>query len=451
MRKVLLLFYRLCMLVFLSLCVNNHLLGSVYPALKPVFVISVIFYLFIQVMPNAGHRRLQTTQLRICAGGCELLFLFLGSLACSLFLFLYGLFHKAYFFLSPFDFKLWISHLCILFLLEAVTFWNGMIRIFLTSKQLGIKWRIIAALCGMIPIVNLFVLGKMLRIVSKETAFENQKLLLNQTRKAEQICQTKYPLLLVHGVFFRDFRYFNYWGRVPNELTQNGANIFYGNQQSAASVVDCGKEIAERIKEIIKETGCEKVNIIAHSKGGLDSRYALTLPGIREHVASLTTINTPHRGCEFADFLLNKLGDGQKEAVASMYNSALKKVGDPNPDFLKAVYDLTSTNCSKFNEITPNVDGVYYQSFGSKLNVAKGGRFPLNMTHQFVKQFDGANDGLVGEESFPWGNHYEFISVDGKRGISHGDMIDLNRENFDGFDVREFYVQVVSKLREMGF
>ena len=39
----------------------------------------------------------------------------------------------------------------------------------------------------------------------------------------------------------------------------------------------------------------------------------------------------------------------------------------------------------------------------------------------------------------------------GKRGISHGDMIDLNRENIRGFDVREFYVQLVSDLREKGF
>lgn len=39
----------------------------------------------------------------------------------------------------------------------------------------------------------------------------------------------------------------------------------------------------------------------------------------------------------------------------------------------------------------------------------------------------------------------------GERGISHGDMVDLNRENLVDFDVREFYVQLVSRLRRMGF
>ncbi|WP_280513951.1 hypothetical protein [Ruminiclostridium herbifermentans] len=33
-----------------------------------------------------------------------------------------------------------------------------------------------------------------------------------------------------------------------------------------------------------------------------------------------------------------------------------------------------------------------------------------------------------------------------KKGISHGDMIDLMRENINGFDVCEFYVDIVKGL-----
>lgn len=39
----------------------------------------------------------------------------------------------------------------------------------------------------------------------------------------------------------------------------------------------------------------------------------------------------------------------------------------------------------------------------------------------------------------------------GKRGISHGDVIDLFRENIKDFDVREFYVDIVKELKEQGF
>lgn len=81
----------------------------------------------------------------------------------------------------------------------------------------------------------------------------------------------------------------------------------------------------------------------------------------------------------------------------------------------------------------------------------KAGRFPLNFTHAFVQYFDGQNDGLVGEESFPWGEDYRIWSCRGKRGISHGDVIDLNREDIPGFDVRETYVQLVAQLKAQGY
>ena len=76
----------------------------------------------------------------------------------------------------------------------------------------------------------------------------------------------------------------NYWGRIPKELETNGAVLFHGNHQSAASVPACAQELDARIREIVAETGCEKVNVIAHSKGGLDMRYALSELGTDRYV-----------------------------------------------------------------------------------------------------------------------------------------------------------------------
>ncbi len=66
---------------------------------------------------------------------------------------------------------------------------------------------------------------------------------------------TKYPLLLVHGVFFRNSKRLNYWGRIPAELEKNGAVVYYGEHQSAASVVDSAGEISRRIEEIVRIPG----------------------------------------------------------------------------------------------------------------------------------------------------------------------------------------------------
>ena len=302
----------------------------------------------------------------------------------------------------------------------------------------------------MIPIVNLIALSILIRICDKEVKVENEKILLNESRAAERMCETKYPILMVHGVFFRDFRFFNYWGRIPEQLEKNGARVFYGNQQSAASVEISGRELAERIKKVCEETGSEKVNIIAHSKGGLDCRMAIAKYGAGPYVASLTTINTPHRGCEFADYLLSKIGESHQIRVAGMYEAALRKAGDPNPNFLAAVTDLTSSAAVRLNEEMPDPEGIYCQSFGSKLNRPGSGRFPLNFSTLLVGHFDGPNDGLVGAKSFCWGQDYHFWTTPGKRGISHGDVIDLNRENIDGFDVRETFVQIVSDLKKKG-
>lgn len=428
-------------------------LYSIHEAVGSPALAGTVLLLFavINICPSFASRRLRTKKLRRSANGCELLKLFLISTTLSFVYSLFGwtgcLIHGTIIDSPGF----WLLNTLFIFLAEAVVFWNGMIRIYLSSAQLGIKWRVIGALCGFIPVANLIVLTKMIRIVSREVICENEKIIRNENRKADHICQTRYPLLLVHGVFFRDSEHFNYWGRIPKELETNGASIYYGNHRSAASVEDSAKELDARIRQIVSETNCEKVNIIAHSKGGLDCRYALSVLGTDAYVASLTTINTPHRGCEFADYLLKKVPESQKNRIASAYNATLRKIGEDSPDFLAAASSLTAEQCAERNKHVTDSPSVYYQSTGSRLKVPSSGRFPLNVTYTPIRYFDGYNDGLVGEKSFPWGERYQFINPGGKRGISHGDMIDLNRENFDGFDVREFYVQLVHELKEKGF
>lgn len=419
--------------------------SNFYALLQNTGVIVLFFGVYVMIQIAPVFLLPKTRRRKACARGNALLIEFLISTALSV-----GFFIRSLLIEAP-DLKLIVINSLFAILLEAVVFWNGIIRVYIRSQQLGIKIRVIGLVCGLIPVAHLIALGMIIKTVSREIQYENRRILLDEQRKDMQICATKYPILMVHGVFFRDFRYLNYWGRIPEALQNNGAKVFYGNHQSAAAVAQSGQEISDRILQIIKETGCEKVNIIAHSKGGLDCRSALTNPEIAKYVATLTTINTPHRGCEFADYLLNKIPKDEQDVVAGAYNAALRRLGDPNPDFMSAVTNLTASFCKEFNERVADAEGVYYQSIGTKLNKASGGRFPLNFTYHLARYFDGANDGLVGENSFQWGTDYRLLTVKGKRGISHGDMIDLNRENIEEFDVREFYVQLVADLKKRGF
>ncbi len=404
---------------------------------------AALYFLKVNISPSS--KRKLSFRLKMLSDGTELLKLFLiTSMLSLIYLVFVGI--KT----IPAESYIFIISLVIAISAEAILFWNGIIRVYCTSVQLGLKWRIVGITCGWAPIVNIFTLTKIISIVAEEAEFESKKYELNLERKEKFICKTRYPLLMVHGVFFRDSRLLNYWGRIPGELIKNGAIIYYGQQQSAASVKASAEELAERIKSIIKETGSEKVNIIAHSKGGLDSRYAISCLGMDKYVASLTTINTPHRGCLFAEYLLEKVPVKVRISIANKYNNALRKLGDTDPDFMAAVTDLTASHCKTMNETMPDVPGVYYQSVGSKMNRTGSGKFPLNVAYPFVRLFDGDNDGLVSVESAGWGENFTMISVDGSRGISHADVIDLNRENIKGFDVREFYVNLVEDLKKRG-
>ena len=429
--------------IAISFIANSYALVQQEP--QSLFFLVPIF-LFVNVLAGCLLLKTKRKSLKICCHGTVLLVSFYISIIISV-IYQVVIAIKT----IPNNYMLFVWSLIFCICVNFIIFWNGIICVYLTSTQLGIKMRVIGIICGMIPIANLVALFFIIKATITECLVESKKEKINKQRHDLKICATKYPILLVHGVFFRDTKYFNYWGRIPAELETNGATIFYGNHHSASSVADSAAELKSRIVEILAETGAEKLNIIAHSKGGLDCRYAISKLGISDKVASLTTINTPHNGCLFADYLLSKIPASTKNKVADNYNSTLRKFGEPNPDFLAAVNDLTNNHCKKLNFELSTPKDVFCQSVGSVLAKATNGKFPLNLSYHLVKYFSGENDGLVDETSFKWGENYILLRSTEKRGISHGDMIDLNRQNFKGFDVREFYVNLVSDLKNKGF
>ncbi len=428
--------------VFMSFLLNSYMLVKAFPL---ILWILIPLFILLNALPGIKPAGTKSLRLKICNHGTLLLTVFVCSLIPSL------LWHAVLAFLTiPHAYMdlVWSMVYCIV--ASAVLFWNGILCVYCTSTQMGIKWRVIGALCGMIPILNLIVLTRIINVTSDEVEFEIEKESISTSPALSEICKTKYPLVLVHGVFFRDSRIFNYWGRIPRTLQLHGATIYYGEHQSALTVKESARELASRIKLIVDRSGCEKVNIIAHSKGGLDCRYAISEFGMAPYVASITTVNTPHRGCLFAERLMDAIPESVKNKVATVYNTTLTALGDENPDFLAAINDLTAEACQKRNELLTFPDGIFAQSIGSVMEHPRKGQFPLNLSYRYVKNFDGENDGLVGESSFAWGEKYTLLRSRGTRGISHGDVIDLNRENIRDFDVRAFYSDLVSDLRRRG-
>lgn len=393
-----------------------------------------------------AKKQIINLRFRIMMGGRQLIFysLFLFFIQIPIYIIGSKLLHKDSFSIGILAADS-IFSLCAYFIL----FFNGVCRILCTSKRLNILRRVFILCTLWIPIVNICVLLYACRIVKEEYEHEEFKIVRAQTRIDSQICATKYPIVLVHGIGFRDLKYLNYWRRIPKELIKNGATIYYGHQEAWGTIEENAEAIKEKIKSIIHDTNCDKVNIIAHSKGGLDSRYMISKLCMENYVASLTTISTPHRGTKLMDFL-SCMPKKIYERLTKIINKTFTKIGDKNPDSYKASMQLTTEFAKKFNEEIKDMPQVYYQSYTSVLKNILSDSL-LFIPYCIMKKLEGENDGLVAVESAKWGLFKGVLKNKYRRGISHADMIDLKIEDYKGFDIIEKYIEIVSELKEIGF
>ena len=268
--------------------------------------------------------------------------------------------------------------------------------------------------------------------------------------------KTRYPVLMVHGVGFRDLKWPLYWGRIPNALSDIGTELFYGQQDCWARIEDNAKSLKARVRQILDETDSEKVNIIAHSKGGLEARMVASTLGMGGQIASITTIGTPHRGSKTIDRLL-KAPDSLFNIASFAVDNWIGLIGDTKPDFYAVCKDFSTEYAEKFNKENPDVPGVYYQSFAGVMRTPLSD-INLSTANVIVKMIEGDNDGLVSVESAKWGEAFTLLTGRTNRGVSHYDEIDFRRAPFssrssgDGVaDICDVYKSIVYDLVERGF
>ena len=270
----------------------------------------------------------------------------------------------------------------------------------------------------------------------------------------DESCKTAYPIVLIHGAGFRDLRWPVYWGRIPGALEKRGAVVRYGLQDCWASVETNAAAVAARIDAILAETGAARVNLIAHSKGGLEARMAASSLGYGAKIASITTIATPHRGSKTLDKLMT-LPRGVFSLAAFAVDNWIRVVGDKKPDFLKVCEGFTTGAMEKFNRENPDVPGVFYASYACVMSHPFSD-INLSTANFVLSRIEGPNDGLVSVESASWGEHVHILRSPVFRGISHLDAIDLRRAPFtrkQGEGVRDIcrvYVEIAEGLKARG-
>ena len=268
-------------------------------------------------------------------------------------------------------------------------------------------------------------------------------------------CRTKYPILLVHGMGFRD-EPICYWGRIPKVLRAHGAEVFFGGQEANASVERNAELLVKRLERVLAETGAEKVNVIAHSKGGMETRYLISTLKQGGRIASLTSISTPHNGSKAMDWLM-KLRPIMK--LVGVGTDFFKLIGgDKKPDTYRCFEQLTTGYMKRFNAANPDDARVHYRSCAFLM---KHWYSDIIMAVPYigVLLLNGRSDGFLTPSEVTHGEHRGTFTGTGYRGMSHCDEADLRRmrcgvtdldtgEKFR--DVTDMYVRLVSELKEKG-
>ncbi|MCL2136985.1 MAG: hypothetical protein FWH40_05640 [Coriobacteriia bacterium] len=279
-------------------------------------------------------------------------------------------------------------------------------------------------------------------------------------------CATRWPILLVHGVASRRAERFAYWGRIPETLEQYGARVYVSTQDAWGRYESNAKQLRAEILQILKTEHVEKVNLIAHSKGGLDSRVLATLPDMHNRIASISTLSSPHLGIKSLNWIA-LTPELVKRVMTTPLDVFFILSGDSNPAFLYVLDDLSERTMQEFNEHYPLPDDVYFQSFSAiKRKISDSGAFALSSS--ILQVVEGDNDGVVPAWSSDFGNYQGVLNAEGEMGLSH---IEITNRSFivflallfgipydrqdsisrDGFDVLAWWVEMVAELKQMGF
>jgi triacylglycerol lipase len=222
--------------------------------------------------------------------------------------------------------------------------------------------------------------------------------------------QTKYPIVLVHGLFgFDNVGPVDYFYGIPSALQSGGAKVYVTQVSAANSTEVRGEQLLVQVKQILAATGATKVNLIGHSHGGPTARYVASVrPDL---VASVSSVGGVNKGSRVADVLIGAVPNVSYTIANAVAGLISFLSGSPTlpQNAYAAAQSLSTAGTLAFNSRHPEgvpasacgegayqVNGVYYFSWSGAqpyTNVFDVSDPVLALT---ALAFEGAkNDGLV--------------------------------------------------------
>jgi triacylglycerol lipase len=292
----------------------------------------------------------------------------------------------------------------------------------------------------------------------------------------------KHAIVLAHGFNGSPTNGWAFYG-VAEALRKDGHVVHVASVPPFDSAEVRAKALAAHVDQAMAECkkvhGCDgsKVNIVAHSMGGLDSRYLVSSLGYGDRVASLTTISTPHGGSQIADVALKIIPGKADEAVnalARAFATTFTTEDLASQTHLRAAFQsIAESNAAPFDEANPNDARVYYQSWAGVSNIlgipngadaaACNGNFETYRGRRHVMSLQLAvgapfvahgtemrpNDGMVTVENAKWGVFRGCVPADHLAEVGQPKLAGMNKRT--GFDHIRFHRDIAFELAAKGF
>ena len=278
---------------------------------------------------------------------------------------------------------------------------------------------------------------------------------------ADTYTKTKYPIMLVHGLFGFDslLGVYDYWYGIPSALRSGGATVYAASVSASNDSTVRGEQLIHDLDTLrALHPGYTRFNLIGHSQGGPTARYVASVrPDL---VASVTSIGSPHTGSAPADAIaavlpsnspLRPLVVAAVDAFSTLIG-ALSGNNDPQ-DALAALTANSTAGATAFNALHPEglppssnpcgqgaavVNGIRYYSMGGTsvaTNIFDVSDPALIATSVFF--WGAANDGLVGQcashlgvvlkDNYGWNHLDEVNQIFGLRGLFSADPASVIR------------------------
>ena len=173
--------------------------------------------------------------------------------------------------------------------------------------------------------------------------------------------ETQHPIMLVQGILaFDSIAGVDYWYKIADKLESEGAKVYTAHINAFNGSVERGEQLIAELDNIrAVDPSIQKFNLVAHSQGGLTSRYVMSVrPDL---VASLTTMGSPHQGAPIADVLNNVFTEGSVlggayELIVNAAGSLIDTLsgdGVGKGDARALTEEFTSAGAASFNSTYP--------------------------------------------------------------------------------------------------